>query len=89
MNSLWERILVWILVVVFAKLKKKYPTGLISQFAIIDVEELDQTIKEKLDLLTPEEAKNEVIQTVKGDCQALIDKIKAKLEEVKNKKEGK
>lgn len=89
MNSLWERILVWILVVVFAKLKKKYPNGMISQFAIIDVDELDQTVKEKLDLLTPEEAKDAVIQEVKGDCQALIDKIKAKLEEVKNKKEGK
>lgn len=89
MNSLWERILVWILVVVFAKLKKKFPNGMISQFAIIDVAELDQTIKEKLDLLTPEEAKDAVIQEVKGDCQALIDKIKAKLEEVKNKKEGK
>lgn len=79
MNTLFEKILVWILVVVFNKLKKKYPNGLISQYALVDVSELDQTLQAKIDSLEPDVAKSQVIQEIQADGQALINKIKEKL----------
>lgn len=79
MNTLFEKFLVWILVVVFNKLKKKYPNGLISQYALVDVEELDQTLQEKINSLEPDVAKSQLIEEFKADSQALINKIKEKL----------
>lgn len=83
MNTLFEKFLVWILVVVFNKLKKKYPNGLISQYALVDVEELDQTLQEKINSLEPDVAKSQLIEEFKTDSQALINKIKEKLSKSK------
>lgn len=81
--GLFEKFLVWLLVVVFNKLKKNYPNSLITQYAIIDVNQLDQTIKEKIGSLTPEDIKSELIQDTENKAKELVEKIKEKLEQTK------
>lgn len=81
--GLFEKFLVWLLVVVFNKLKKNYPNSLITQYAIIDVDQLDQTIKEKIGSLTPEDIKSELIQDTENKAKELVEKIKEKLEQTK------
>lgn len=74
-----EKILIWILVRVFNKLKAKYKDGNFKNLAIVEVDKLDEEIRAKLDYLTPEETTEVVIKNAKDRLDEITEIVKNKI----------
>lgn len=74
-----EKILIWILVRVFNKLKAKYKDGNFRNLAIVEVDKLDEEIRAKLDYLTPEETTEAVIKNAKDRLDEITEIVKNKI----------
>lgn len=82
-----ENLIILIIVKLYEFLKKKYPNGQIKNYAIIEMDKLDETIdKTKLDQLTSEEVKTLIKTDLKNHVDNFIDGFKKTREEKKGKK---